>query len=56
LFTSVGSIATILEKKYGCRKVTVIGACLAAALGFCTSSLYANIWFYYVAIGVIEVK
>jgi MFS family permease len=45
-------IASILENTYGCRKVTIIGACIAA-LGFAASSLYANIWFYYITIGII---
>jgi hypothetical protein len=48
----VGPIATIVTNKYGCRKVTIIGACIAA-LGFLASCFWANLWFYYVTIGVV---
>jgi hypothetical protein len=51
-FSFLGPIATVLVNTYGCRKITVAGACLAR-LGFCENSLYANIWFYYIAIGII---
>jgi len=54
LFSFLGPIATILLNTYGRRKITVIGACLAV-LGFCASSLYANIWFYYISFGIIGV-
>ena len=47
-----GPIATIFTNKYGCRRVTMVGACLAA-LGYLLSYLWANIWFYYLCIGVI---
>jgi hypothetical protein len=32
--------------------VTIVGASIAA-LGFLGASLFANIWFYYVAIGIV---
>jgi hypothetical protein len=32
--------------------VTIVGASIAA-LGFLAASLLANIWFYYVAIGIV---
>ncbi|CAF1191842.1 unnamed protein product [Rotaria sp. Silwood1] len=47
-----GPIATIFTNTYGCRKVTIVGACLAAA-GFLASYFWANLWFYYLAIGII---
>ncbi|CAF1215472.1 unnamed protein product [Rotaria sordida] len=49
---ATGPIATIFTNTYGCRKVTMVGACLAAA-GFLASYFWANIWFYYLAIGII---
>ena len=49
---ATGPIATIFTNTYGCRKVTIVGACLAA-LGFLASCFWANIWFYYLTIGVI---
>ncbi|CAF1213612.1 unnamed protein product [Rotaria magnacalcarata] len=47
-----GLFATILINRHGCRKMTIIGSCLAA-MGFLASSLFANIWFYYFAIGIV---
>ncbi|CAF4655322.1 unnamed protein product [Rotaria sp. Silwood1] len=49
---ATGPIATIFTNTYGCRKVTIVGACLAAA-GFLASYFWANLWFYYLAIGII---
>ncbi|CAF1421251.1 unnamed protein product [Rotaria magnacalcarata] len=49
---ATGPIATIFTNTYGCRKVTIVGSCLAA-VGFLLSYLWANIWFYYLAIGII---
>ncbi|CAF3800653.1 unnamed protein product [Rotaria sp. Silwood1] len=46
-----GPIATIFTNTYGCRKVTTVGACLGAA-GFLASYFWANLWFYYLAIGI----
>ncbi|CAF0866915.1 unnamed protein product [Adineta steineri] len=37
---------------YGCRLVAIIGACVAS-LGFFLSRWWANIWFYYITIGII---
>jgi hypothetical protein len=51
----LGPIATIFTNKYGCRKVTIIGASLAAS-GFLASFFWANIWFYYLTIGIIGGK
>lgn len=47
-----GPIATIFTNRYGCRRVTIIGSCIAA-LGFLLSYFWANIWIYYLGIGVI---
>jgi len=47
----LGPIATIFTNTYGCRKVTMVGACIAA-LGFLASYFWANVWFYYLAIGI----
>ncbi|CAF4465550.1 unnamed protein product [Rotaria socialis] len=49
---ATGPIATIFTNTYGCRKVTIVGSCLAA-FGFLISYLWANIWFYYLSIGII---
>ncbi|CAF4084754.1 unnamed protein product [Rotaria sp. Silwood2] len=48
----LGPIATIFTNTYGCRKVTIVGACLAAT-GFLMSYFWANLWFYYLTIGII---
>jgi hypothetical protein len=48
----VGPIATIFTNTYGCRKVTIVGACLAG-LGFLASYFWANLLFYYLGIGII---
>ncbi|CAF2772303.1 unnamed protein product [Rotaria sp. Silwood2] len=48
---ATGPIATIFTNTYGCRKVTIVGACLAAA-GFLASYFWANLWFYYLTIGI----
>ncbi|CAF2858707.1 unnamed protein product [Rotaria sp. Silwood2] len=45
-------IVTILVNRYGCRRIMIIDACLAA-FGFLASSFYANIWLYYIAIGIV---
>ncbi|CAF3645396.1 unnamed protein product [Rotaria socialis] len=47
-----GLFATVLINRHGCRKMTIIGSCLAA-MGFLASSFFANIWFYYFAIGIV---
>lgn len=47
-----GPIATIFTNTYGCRKVTIVGA-IMAGIGFLLSYLWANVWFYYLAIGII---
>ncbi|CAF3992389.1 unnamed protein product [Adineta steineri] len=47
-----GPIATVFTNTYGCRKVTMVGAVLAF-VGFLMSGFWANIYFYYVSIGVI---
>ncbi|CAF4983061.1 unnamed protein product, partial [Rotaria sp. Silwood1] len=47
-----GPIATIFINTCGCRKVTIVGACLAAT-GFLASCFWANLWFYYLTIGII---
>ncbi|CAF4977045.1 unnamed protein product [Rotaria sp. Silwood1] len=49
---ATGPIATIFTNTYGCRKVTIVGACLAA-VGFLASYFWANLWFYYLSIGII---
>ncbi len=49
---ATGPIATIFTNTYGCRKVTIVGACLAAS-GFLASFFWANILFYYLSIGII---
>ena len=48
----LGPIATIFTNTHGCRKVTIVGACLAA-IGFLLSYLWTNLWFYYLSIGII---
>ncbi|CAF1105712.1 unnamed protein product [Rotaria sp. Silwood1] len=47
-----GPIATVLTNMYGCRAVAIAGTCIAS-FGFFLSRLWANIWFYYMTIGVI---
>ncbi|CAF3917177.1 unnamed protein product [Rotaria sordida] len=47
-----GPIATVLTNMYGCRTVAIAGTCIAS-LGFFLSRMWANIWFYYITIGVI---
>ncbi|CAF1578289.1 unnamed protein product [Adineta steineri] len=47
-----GPIATVFTNTYGCRKVTIVGAILAS-IGFFMSGFWANIYFYYLSIGVI---
>ncbi|UJR13350.1 hypothetical protein I4U23_000368 [Adineta vaga] len=47
-----GPIVTILVNTYGCRLVTIVGTTMAAG-GFLISYFWANVWFYYLAIGVI---
>lgn len=50
-----GPIATIFTNTYGCRKVTIVGSCLAG-VGFLLSYFFANIYFYYISIGIIGGK
>lgn len=52
---SSGPIATIFTNTYGCRRVTIAGACLAS-LGFFISFFFTNLWVYYIAIGLIGGK
>ncbi|CAF3297914.1 unnamed protein product [Rotaria socialis] len=47
-----GPIATVLTNMYGCRAVAIGGSCLAS-FGFLLSRLWANVWFYYITIGVM---
>ncbi|UJR17515.1 hypothetical protein I4U23_004410 [Adineta vaga] len=47
-----GPIATVFTNRYGCRVVAIAGACIAS-FGFFLSCWWANIWFYYITIGVI---
>ncbi|CAM4961476.1 unnamed protein product [Rotaria socialis] len=49
-----GPIATVLTNMYGCRAVAIGGSCLAS-FGFLLSRLWANVWFYYITIGVMGV-
>ncbi|CAF4151245.1 unnamed protein product [Rotaria sp. Silwood2] len=49
---ATGPIAAIFTNTYGCRQVTIIGTCLAA-VGFLASCFWTNLWFYYLAIGII---
>ncbi|CAF3147108.1 unnamed protein product [Rotaria sp. Silwood2] len=48
----LGPIAAIFTNTCGCRQVTTIGTCLAAA-GFLASCFWTNLWFYYLTIGII---
>ncbi|CAF1062959.1 unnamed protein product [Rotaria sordida] len=47
-----GPIATVLTNMYGCRVVAMAGTCIAA-FGFFLSRLWANVWYYYITIGII---
>ncbi|CAF4676918.1 unnamed protein product [Rotaria sp. Silwood1] len=47
-----GPIATVFTNMYGCRAVAIGGTCVAA-FGFFLSRLWANIWYYYITIGII---
>ncbi|CAF3952005.1 unnamed protein product [Rotaria sordida] len=49
---ATGPIATIFTNTYGCRMITIVGACLAAT-GFLASYFWANLWYYYLTIGII---
>ncbi|CAF2706015.1 unnamed protein product [Rotaria sp. Silwood2] len=49
---ATGPIAAIFTNTCGCRQVTTIGTCLAAA-GFLASCFWTNLWFYYLTIGII---
>ncbi|CAF4169960.1 unnamed protein product [Rotaria sordida] len=46
-----GPIATVFTNMYGCRIVTIVGACLAS-LGFFLSRWWVNIYYYYITIGI----
>ncbi|CAF2861489.1 unnamed protein product [Rotaria sp. Silwood2] len=47
-----GPIATVFTNMYGCRIVTIVGACLAS-LGFFLSRWWENIYYYYITIGLM---
>ncbi len=47
-----GPVATVFTNMYGCRIVTIVGACLAA-LGFFLSRWWENIVYYYITIGLM---
>jgi len=47
-----GPIAAVFINMYGCRSVTIVGACLAS-IGFFLSRWWVNIVYYYVTIGII---
>ncbi|CAF1200321.1 unnamed protein product [Adineta ricciae] len=47
-----GPIASVLINMFGCRAVAIIGTCIAS-FGFFLSYWWANIWFYYVTIGIV---
>ncbi|CAF5015300.1 unnamed protein product, partial [Rotaria sp. Silwood1] len=47
-----GPIATVFTDMYGCRIVTIVGACLAS-LGFFLSRWWENIYYYYITIGLV---
>ena len=45
-------LAGILVKKYGCRKICILG-CLLAAIGFGLAAFVPNIWLFMLAYGTI---
>ncbi|CAF5007572.1 unnamed protein product, partial [Rotaria sp. Silwood1] len=47
-----GPIAAVFTNMYGCRIVTIVGACLAS-LGFFLSRWWENIYYYYITIGLM---
>ncbi|CAF4416237.1 unnamed protein product [Rotaria sp. Silwood2] len=47
-----GPISTIFTNTYGCRTVTIVGSCIAA-VSFLVSYFWANLWFYYLTIGIL---
>lgn len=49
----VGPVASALTNRYGCRKVTVVGA-LVASLGFILSLFAPNIYYLYVTFGILS--
>ena len=49
---SVSPIASIITKKFGCRKVTIVGS-LVAAIGLFSSGLAQSIGMLYMTAGVI---
>jgi len=54
-FPFLGPIATILVNTYGCRKITIAGACLAA-LGFSASSLYIILLLVLLEVDLLNVQ
>lgn len=51
-FFILGPVAAVFVNMYGCRIVTIVGACLAAA-GFFLSRWWENIIYYYITIGAM---
>lgn len=54
-FLIVGPVASALTNRYGCRKVTVVGAVIASS-GFLLSLFAPNIYYLYVTFGILSGK
>ena len=54
-FLIVGPVASALTNRYGCRKVTVVGAVVASS-GFLLSLFAPNIYYLYVTFGILSGK
>ncbi|KAJ8309968.1 hypothetical protein KUTeg_011833 [Tegillarca granosa] len=50
---TVGPLASALTNRYGCRKVTIIGAVIAS-IGFILSLFAPNIYYLYVTFGILS--
>ena len=54
-FLVTGPLASALTNRYGCRKVTVVGAVIAS-LGFMLSLFAPNIYYLYFSFGILSGK